>query len=92
MIGAHDLIADELFNYHSLGALDYLIAHGRELEFYYKSEPFFISIHGSTKYVGLSHGEIQKDFESMDDLFEKATLLDKPFLEVWKECQLINLF
>lgn len=56
MLDAHDLIADKLLNDYSLGALDYLIAHGRELEFKYKDELFFISKHGSRKYVTLSHG------------------------------------
>lgn len=92
MLNAHDLIADELLNDHSLGALDYLIARGRELEFKYKNEIFFMSKHSSPKYVTLSHNEKGQDFDSMDELFEKATLLSQPFLKVWKECEIISLF
>lgn len=92
MLNAHDLIQDELLDNYSLGALYYLIAHGREVEFKYKDEPFFISKYGSTKYVTLSYGDNEQNFDSMDELFEKATLLNQPFLEVWKECKIINLF
>lgn len=92
MFNAHDLIADELMHDHSLGALDYLIDHGRELEFQYQDELFSMSKHGSPKYVTLSHHEKGQDFVSMDELFEKATLLSQPFLEVWKECKIITLF
>lgn len=79
MLNAQDLIADELLKDYSLGALDYLIAHGREIEFKYKDELFFISKYGSPKYVTLSHNERGQDFDSMDELFEKATLLNQPF-------------
>lgn len=61
MLDAHDLIADELFKHHSLGALDYLIAHGRELEFIFKEKDFFISKHHSPKYVTLSGENKEQD-------------------------------
>lgn len=72
MLNAQDLNADELLKDYSLGALDYLILHGRELEFKYKDELFFISKYGSPKYVTLSYGEKGQDFDSIDELFDKA--------------------
>ena len=92
MLDAHDLISDELLNDYSLGALDYLIAHGRELEFQFQGENFFLSKHVSSKYVSLFHNEIEQAFDSMDEFFEKAKLLEQPFLEVWKECNEFILY
>lgn len=92
MLNSHDLIQDELLDNYSLGALDYLIAHGRELEFQFQGEHFFLSKHVSLKYVSLFHNEIEQAFESMDDFFERAKLLDQPFLDVWKECKNLVFF
>lgn len=88
----HDLIAAELFENHSLGALAYLIDRGRELEFRLGEKSYFLSRDGSKGYVSLWHSKEEQSFASMDDLMEHAVLDGQPFLLVWQEAEMDTLF
>lgn len=88
----HDIIVDELFNKKSLAALIFLIDSGRELEFRYNKQEYFVSCSSSKKYVSIWCDSIEQSFDSVYDLIEKALLSEKRFLYAWDKIEFETLF
>ena len=88
----HDLASAELFDNRSLEALIFLIDHGRELEFRYRNQDYFLSCSGSKKYVSLWCGNVEQGFDSMDALISSASLQNTPFQNAWSDIELQYLF
>lgn len=88
----HDVIADELFNNKSFGALIYLIDKGRELEFTYKGIDCFISCSESQSYVSLWCEKQEQSFESVEKLIENSKIGEKNLMEVWIDVEFETLF
>ncbi len=89
----HDKLADELFEMHSLTALAWLIAHGRELEFFTSAHTAcFLSRHGSSQTVSLWENGVEQAFSSIEALFQQASLDGILFLLAWEHTELACLF
>lgn len=88
----HDKICAELFEYKSLAALMFLIDCGRELEFMVYGKEYFLSKSNSKKYVSLWENSNEQSFDSVYELISYATIFDKPFINVWNDAELTNLF
>lgn len=88
----YDAIETELLEQKSLSALIWLINRGRELEFSYKREIYFLSCDKAQKYVSLWHGEDEQSFESVEQLTEEALVENQLFLDIWAEVTMITLF
>lgn len=88
----HDNLTNELFQYHSLAALIYLINIGRELEFSYKDIKCFISKSGSTKTVSLWISEDEQAFDSIEALIENAVICNQVLIRIFHNTTLETLF
>jgi len=88
----YDNLANELFQYHSLAALLYLINAGRELEFSYKEIKCFISKNGSAKTVSLWISEDEQAFDSIESLIENAVFCNQQFMHIFHDITLETLF
>ena len=88
----HDLASADLFKNKSLDSLIFLIDHGRELEFTYCDQDYFISCDNSKQYVSLWHNGMEKSFSSLDELINSAVLQNVPFLTAWEQIELQYLF
>ena len=88
----HDSAIAALFEQKSLDALRYLIDHGRELEFSYAGENYFISRSNAQKYVSLWGNGTQQSFDSVPTLIDNATLQQTPFRTAWMLVVLQYLF
>lgn len=88
----YDIIAEELFNKHSLAALVILITSGRELDFRFKGELYSITwIGNSVKLENAKSGEKQI-FSDVIDIPTKGTINNFNFMEVWDEVELGYLY
>ena len=88
----YDVIVEELIEKKSLAALIYLIDCGRDLEFTFEGEEYFISRDNSPKYVSLWQGENEQSFDSVSNLIENATIGNRPLLSVWNLVEIQTLF
>lgn len=88
----HDLVVDELYKKKSLSAFIYLIKAGRELEFEYFGEQYFVSRDKSKGNVSIYHGDEEEFFDSEEQLIEKTVLQNHSFLSVWNDVKLGTLF
>ncbi len=88
----HDLIAAELTEAKSLGALIYLIRAGRELEFSVEGKMYFLSRDRSAQYASLWDGDSEQSFNSVEELLSRAAVNGRPFLEQWKKARIEALF
>ena len=72
----HDLIVKEFERTKSLSALIYLIEHGREIEFLFEGNRYFLSRSNSQKRVSLwsCPGQEEQSFDTTEELIEKATM------------------
>lgn len=84
----HSRAAEALFHHHALDALCYLIEQGRELEFTYQDQAYFLSTSQSTGYVSLWQGKKEDAYSSMDCFLQTALLQDTPFLVAWADVEL----
>ena len=89
---SHDLATADLYERRSPEALAFLIEQGRELEFSFRGKAYFLSLFHAEKYVSLWCGDNQQSFDSMAELFARATLDGVPFSAAWQEAQLDYLF
>ena len=88
----HDLATADLFESKSLDALIFLIDHGRELEFTYCNQDYFISCDSSKQYVSLWYNKTEQSFSNLDELIHNAILQNVPFLTAWEKIELQYLF
>lgn len=88
----YDRITDELMKEKSLAALVYLINGGRELEFEYNGNEYFMSRSKAEIYVSLWGEGKEQSFSRVEDLVENAIIDEKPLLSVWKDLTLTYLF
>ena len=87
-----DIFETELFYKHSMAALFYLIESGREMDFDYNRERYFISRDGLTKHCSLWKGKTEQAFESMEALSMNALIGDRKFYEIWSEVDIQVLY
>ena len=95
MMYLHDLIAEEFEQTKSLSALIYLIEHGREIEFSFEGQRYFLSRSNSQKRVSLwsCRGREEQGFDDIEELIEKATMLNgAALLDVLPQIQLETIF
>ncbi len=88
----HDLIIAEFERTKSLAALIYLIERGRELEFSFNGEVYFLSCDKSRKYVSLWNDQSEQSFNSMEELIENAIISNSTLLSVLPEIQIETIF
>ena len=88
----HDKLTIELFQYHSFGALVYLINAGRELEFSFRDEKCFISKSGSTKTVSLWISKNEQAFDNIEDLIANAMVCNQPLVHMFNDTTLHTLY
>ena len=88
----HDEMAAALLEEKSLAALAYLIDHGRELEFAFGANTYFISRDKAAKYVSLWKGEEEQSIDHVYDLIEHAEVEGQIFFKMWKDCEIRTLF
>ena len=88
----HDLASADLFEHKSLDALIFLIDHGRELEFRYCNQDYYISCDNSKQYISLWHNITEEIFSSLNELINNAVLQNVPFLTAWEQIELQYLF
>ena len=88
----YDRLEQELFRHKSLAALATLISGGRELEFTYRGERYFLSRSKSQQGVSLWKGEQETSRADIWQLLSDARLGEQPFLEAWDACTLETLF
>ena len=88
----HDHIQQEFLDSKSVAALVWLIERGRELEFTYQDETYFISCDKSARYVSLWCGENEQSFDTTEQLVEESILKGKQFLDAWVDSEIITLF
>lgn len=88
----HDIIADELIEHKSLGALIYLIDAGRELDFAVDGISCFISKSNALKYVSLWTESNEQSFDSVEELLECAIVGGDRLLSVWENAKIETLF
>ncbi len=88
----HDIFVRELLETKSLEALRYLIQAGRELEFTVHGACCFLSRSGSAKDVSLWVGNIEQDFDSMEELLEYAQIDGHAFRSIWGQAEIGFLF
>lgn len=72
-INLHELITNELLNYHSIAAFIMLLEMGREIEFYYQEKLFSIT-RLDNKYI-LSGGKSVQNFENALNIVTRGQLL-----------------
>ena len=87
-----DIFVKELFDKHSMAALFYLIEAGRELEFEFKGESYFLSKDGSAKYCSLWKDDAEQAFVSVEEMLTNAAIADRYFYEVWNEIEISTLY
>ena len=73
-------------------ALFYLIEIGRELEFEFKDESYFLSKDGSSKYCSLWKDKAEYAFNSMEEMFIGAVVDDRYFCEIWSEIEILTFY
>lgn len=91
----HDLIVQEFEQTKSLSALIYLIEQGREVEFSFEGKKYFLSRSNSQKRVSLwsNQGQGEQSFDHIEELIEKATLLNGAvLLDVLPQIQIETIF
>ena len=89
----HDLIVKEFERTKSLSSLIYLIEHGREIEFSFEGRNFFLSCRHSQKNVSLWFNKKEQIFDSIEQLIEKATIINgSTLLDVLPQIQLETIF
>ena len=88
----HDHIQQEFLDSKSVAALVWLIERGRELEFTYQDETYFISCDKSACYVSLWCGKDEQSFDTTEQLVEESTLNGKQFLDAWVDSEISTLF
>lgn len=88
----HQYLQDELFNNKSLGALIYLVEHGREFEFLYDGRLCFISRSETQKEVSLWIDKKEYAFENFTKLIETKIFDNKFMLEIWDDIEIETLF
>ena len=91
----HDLIVKEFERTKSLSALIYLIEHGREIEFLFEGNRYFLSRSNSQKRVSLWRcpGQEEQSFDTTEELIEKATMRnDVILLDALPQIQLETIF
>lgn len=88
----HDIFETELFDKHSMAALFNLVESGREIEFDFNGESYFLSRDGSAKYCSLWKDKTEQAFESMEALFMDAVIGNRKFYEIWSEAEISTLY
>ena len=88
----HDILVKELFDFHSMAAMIWLVDRGRELEFTYGNKKGFISKDKSAKHVSLWIEENEQAFASTEELIINAIINGETFISIWNEIQLETLF
>ncbi len=88
----YSTIEKELFDNRAVAAFIWLIENGRELELSYKNVNVFISRDGSKEKVSLWINKKEQAFNSVEDLFERATIGTYKLCEVWQEVELGVLY
>ena len=88
----HQRHTDALFATKSLDALVFLIDAGRELEFTFGGQAYFLSGCDTGGYICLYCGAHVQRFDTMQELIRNAVLLDQPFSQAWYQAELQYLF
>ena len=88
----HDKIVEELFQKKSLAALIWLVQNGRELEFCYKKEVYFLLRYETQAAVSIWHGKEEQAFENIETLLEQGLIAGKRFIDIWNEIECKILF
>ncbi|MDD2496103.1 MAG: hypothetical protein PHE29_13030 [Tissierellia bacterium] len=87
-----DKISNELFEKHSLAALVILIDAGDELDIYYNNILYGITwLNGILQLSSTKIEEIQT-FKNTTDLVINGTIENRPFIDIWDEIVLNDLF
>lgn len=88
----HQYLQDELCENKSLGALVYLVEHGRKFEFSYNGALCFISFTKTQKEVSLCIDKTEYVFDNITKLIESKVFQGKSLLDIWNEIEIETLF
>ena len=88
----HDRIVNELVRTKSLAAFIYLLEKGREIEFSFHGETYFVSRSESQQYISLWNKRKEQSFETIEDLIERGLVSHSMLLSVWSEIQIETIF
>lgn len=92
MVMVHDLIEKELEEKKSLAAMIYLLEKGREIEFEFAGEAYFMSCDRAQKYVSLWKDKEEQSFDRVEELIENARLGSIAFLSAWKDIKVTYVY
>lgn len=92
MLDVYEHITEELCEKKSLAALVYLINGGRELEFKYNGNSYFMSRSKAQKYVSLWGEGKEQSFDRVEELVENAIVDGKTLYSVWNDIIIDTLF
>lgn len=92
MVTVHSLIEKELEEQKSLAALVYLLRMGREIEFEYDGEEYFMSCDKAQNYVSLWKKQTEQSFESVEELIENALVGPIAFLSAWEKATIKYIY
>jgi hypothetical protein len=65
---------------------------GREIEFEYDGEEYFMSCDKAKKYVSLWKKQAEQSFESVEELIENALVGAVKFLSAWEEAKIKYIY
>ena len=86
----HTVLSDELLEKNSIGAFVWLIDHGREIEFKYKEQEYFVTTEDED--IVLWHDYKKQSFSCMEEMFEEVRLCDEDIYEVWDDVEFTCIF
>ncbi len=88
----HNFIQNEFLQNKSVSALVWLVDKGREIEFSYMGNQYFISKSNSCSYVSLWDKDYEQGFTSVEMLWEFAEIGEERLQLVWENIEIDTLF
>ncbi len=92
MVLVHDLVEREFEEKKSLAAMIYLLEKGREIEFEFDGEVYFMSCDRAQKYVSLWKKQTEQSFDCVEDLIENALVGPATFLAAWESSKIKYIY
>lgn len=87
-----DLIQTELLEKKTIGSFVYLIENGREIEFAYNAQTYFISRDGAKKHCSIWIDKDEQSFDSIEELLLNGLVSGKKIYEIWDEVEVLAIY